>query len=129
MNTIIYHLGRVVIALIQWLPLPLVARLGRMGGGLAFCLDARHRRVAQKNLSMCFGGEKSPAEIAAITRENFRRLGENYVCAIKTAGMSFEELKPHLEFTGFEKLPAAIGFGFTGAGRTSVVFSKCSGCG
>ena len=84
-------------------------RLGRLGGGLAFHLDGRHRRVALKNLTMCFGQEKSPAEITVIARENFRRLGENYVCAIKTAGMSFEALKPHLEFSGFDKLPQRNG--------------------
>ena len=105
MNTVIYYLGRVVIVFIQWLPLRWVARLGRTGGGLVFYLDARHRRVAMKNLSMCFGREKVPSEIAALARENFRRMGENYACSIKTSAMSFEELKPHLEFTGFEKLP------------------------
>lgn len=98
-----------VIGFIQGLPLRLVARLGRMGGGLAFHLDGRHRRVALKNLTMCFGHEKSPAEIKAIAHENFRRLGENYACAIKTAGMSFEALKPHLEFVGFENLPQRNG--------------------
>ena len=107
MNALIYHLGRMVIVFIQWLPLRVVARLGRAGGGLAYHLDARHRRVAEKNLAMCFGCEKSPAEIAAIARENFRRIGENYASAVKTAGMSFEQLKPHLEFAGFEKLPTA----------------------
>lgn len=105
MNSIIYHLGRVVIVLIQWLPLAFVARVGRMGGGVAFYLDGRHRRVALKNLDMCFHREKSAAEIATIAHENFRRIGENYVCSIKTSSMEFEALKPHLEFVGFEKLP------------------------
>ena len=91
--------------LIQWLPLALVARVGRLGGGLAFYLDGRHRRVALKNLTMCFCREKSAAEITSIARENFRRIGENYACAVKTSGMEFNELKPHLEFVGFEKLP------------------------
>lgn len=109
MNTIIYHLGRVVIVFIQWLPLRLVAQMGRVGGGLFFHLDARHRRVALKNLTMCFGHEKTPAEITTIAQENFRRLGENYICAVKTAAMSFEALKPHLEFSGFQKLPQRNG--------------------
>ena len=54
---------------------------------------------------MCFGGEKSPAEIRELARENFRRIGENYLCAIKTAAMTAAELKPHLEFSGAERLP------------------------
>ncbi len=46
MNTLIYLLGRSVVAVLQALPLVWVARLGRTGGALAFWLDGRHRRVA-----------------------------------------------------------------------------------
>ena len=103
-NTLIYRGGRALIRFIQMLPLTLAARIGRVGFGLVFHLDARHRRVALKNLTMCFGREKSSEEITQIAHENFRRIGENYFCMVKTAAMSFEELKPHLEFSGFEKL-------------------------
>ena len=44
----------------------------------------RHRRVALRNLTMCFG-QRTPAEIRALARENFRRIGENFACAVKTA--------------------------------------------
>ena len=104
MDTLIYQLARVVIAMVQALPITLVARLGRAGGGLAYWIDARHRRVALKNLNMCFGQEKSPEEIRAIARENFRRIGENFACAVKTAAMSPEQLRPHFEFVGVEKI-------------------------
>jgi KDO2-lipid IV(A) lauroyltransferase len=104
-NALIYFTGRLVIRFIQCLPLRWVARLGRVAGGAAFYLDGRHRRVALQNLTQCFRAEKSPAEIRALARENFRRLGENYACAVKTAAMGFAELQPHLQFSGFEKLP------------------------
>jgi lipopolysaccharide heptosyltransferase II len=104
MDTLIYWFARVFVAMIQALPLTLVARLGRAGGGLAYWLDARHRRVALRNLTMCFGNEKSPGEIRALARENFRRLGENYASAIKTAAMSPEQLRLHFSFTGAEKI-------------------------
>jgi KDO2-lipid IV(A) lauroyltransferase len=104
MDALLYWFARAVIALIQALPLTLVARLGRAGGAAAFWLDARHRRVALRNLGMCFGGEKSPAEIRAIAKENFRRIGENYASAVKTAAMTPEEMKPHFKFTGAEKI-------------------------
>jgi KDO2-lipid IV(A) lauroyltransferase len=100
METPLYCLVRALVALLQSLPLTWVARLGRSGGGLAYWLDGRHRRVALRNLTMCFGREKSPAELRALAHENFRRLGENYACAIKTAAMSFEELRPRVEFVG-----------------------------
>jgi KDO2-lipid IV(A) lauroyltransferase len=49
---------------------------------------------------MCFGQEKSADEIRALARENFRRIGENFACAAKTASMTHEELKPYVEFVG-----------------------------
>ena len=89
MDTLIYWFARALITCIQPLPLKLVARLGRCGGGLAFWLDARHRRVALQNLTMCFSREKSPEEIRALARENFRRIGENFASAVKTARDEF----------------------------------------
>jgi lauroyl/myristoyl acyltransferase len=94
----LYLIARAIVALLQALPLRWVARLGRAGGALAWWLDARHRRVTLKNLNLCFGNEKSPDEIRALARENFRCIGENYACAVKTAAMSFEEFSSHVEF-------------------------------
>lgn len=108
MNFVIYWLGRAFIAFVQALPLRVVARLGRIGGGLAFYLTARYRHVTLNNLTMVFSKEKSPAEIRELAKENFRRIGENYASAIKTAGMTFEQLRPHLSFTGFEQFPPNI---------------------
>jgi KDO2-lipid IV(A) lauroyltransferase len=100
MENLLYFAARTLVALVQALPLGVVARLGRRCGALAFWLDARHRRVALENLTLCFGQEKSPAEIRALARENYRRIGENFACAVKTASMSLEELRPFVEFTG-----------------------------
>lgn len=100
MDAILYLLARALIWAIQALPLTWVARLGRAGGALAYWLDGRHRRVARRNLTMCFGHEKSAAEIRALAFENFRRIGESFACAAKTASMSFEELRPRVEFVG-----------------------------
>jgi len=94
----LYLLARAGIALIQSLPLTFVARLGRCIGALAFMVDRDHRRVALANLKMCFGDKKSAAEIRALARENFRRIGENFGCAIKTMAMSAEQLRPHIEW-------------------------------
>jgi lauroyl/myristoyl acyltransferase len=88
------------VALLLALPLRGAARLGRAAGTLGYWIDARHRGVAIRNLTMCFGQEKSADEIRALAKENFRRLGENFACAAKTASMTHEELKPHVEFIG-----------------------------
>lgn len=107
MESVLYGLARLVVAGLQALPLRLVARLGRAGGSVFYWLDARHRRVALANLTRCFQGEKTPAEITAIARENFRRIGETYACAIKTAGMTARELRDCVEVLGLERLPPA----------------------
>src|SRR5260221_375835 len=106
MDFLLYGIARALVKFFQMLPLRVVAVIGRMGGGLAYGVDARHRGVAIDNLTQCFGPEKSAMEIKALARENFKRLGETYCCAIKTAGMAWPELAPHLEFSGLEKLRA-----------------------
>jgi KDO2-lipid IV(A) lauroyltransferase len=107
MDVIIFVFASGLVALIQALPLKSAARLGRAFGALAFFLSGRYRRVAVENLTCCFGREKSAAEIREMARENFRQIGENCVCAIKTAAMSATELKPHVEFAGLDHLPPA----------------------
>jgi KDO2-lipid IV(A) lauroyltransferase len=106
MDRLLYLIVLALVKFLQALPLRWVARLGRAGGALAYSIDARHRRVAERNLAMCLGHEKSPEEIRALAKENFRRLGENYSCAIKTAAMPWDKLKPFVEFVGAEKAMA-----------------------
>jgi KDO2-lipid IV(A) lauroyltransferase len=99
MDTLIYLFARGVVAFLQGLPLVWVAQLGRALGALAYWLDGAHRRVALENLTLCFGHEKSPAQIRAIAKENFRRIGENYCSAVKTAAMTPWEMLPHFDLT------------------------------
>ena len=104
MDLLLYLIAFCVVKFLQALPLMWVARIGRAIGALVYRLDGRHRRVAHRNLGQCFSGEKTPAEIEALARENFRRIGENFACAVKTASMSLEELKPHFEVAGVKEM-------------------------
>ncbi len=97
METVLYWLASTLVRLLQALPLPWAAWLGRQCGGFAYWVDLRHRQVALQNLARCFGHEMSSAQIHALARENFRRLGENYASAIKTAAMTWSELAPSLD--------------------------------
>lgn len=107
MDRLIYALARMSVALVQALPLRWVARLGRCGGECVFWIDRRHRRMALQNLTRCFGSEKSPTEIRALAHENFRRIGENYCCAVKSAAMSEDQLRKVLEVRGVEPMKLA----------------------
>src|ERR1700753_545735 len=104
MNWLLYAFASGLIAFIRSFPVTWVARLGRCGGGLIYLLDARHRKVAIRNLTMCFGQEKSAEEIRALARENFRRIGENFAAAVKTSSMRPDQLHDHLEIKGVEKV-------------------------
>lgn len=100
MDALLYAVAWMLVHLLQALPLPWVARLGRAGGAIAAIVDLRHRRVATRNLNQCFARELTPKQLRALVRENFRRIGENYCCAIKTAAMTWEELRSSVEFVG-----------------------------
>ena len=102
MDTLLYIFARLLIGFIQALPLRVVAKLGRMGGGLFYLVDGRHRRMAQRNLQAAFP-QKSAAEVQCLAKENFKRIGENFSCAAKTAGMKNEDILDIVEVKGAEK--------------------------
>lgn len=104
MDTLLYGIMWIFLRIVQVTPLRVLAWMGRCGGELAFWLDGRHRRVAIGNLEACYGIEKSNPEIRALARENFRRLGENYICAAKTATMSPAQIRQVVEVRGVEKI-------------------------
>lgn len=104
LDTLLYLTARALLACVQALPMRWVVMLGRGCGAVAFRLDARHRRVARRNLAAAFP-EQSSAGIDALARENFRRIGENWACAIKTAGLPAGEITRLLEVVGGGKLP------------------------
>jgi lauroyl/myristoyl acyltransferase len=100
MEILLYCLALGLVHSLQALPLTLVAWVGRRVGGMAYYVDGRHRRVARENLTLAFQDEKNPKELRALAREHFRRLGENYACAIKTASMKPAALARHVQFVG-----------------------------
>jgi lauroyl/myristoyl acyltransferase len=105
MDALLYLFARALIGTLQLLPLGLAVRLGRLGGAIAWHLDRRHRRVALENLSAAFP-EKPAEEIRAIARENFKRLGENYLGGIKTASLSEGAIRRALTLDGRPHLPS-----------------------
>src|ERR1700685_3161208 len=106
MDQLLYLFASTIIKVFQAFPLNFLGRVGRCFGGLFYFIDARHRRVAIRNLTMCFGAEKSPAEIRALARENFQRIGENFVSAIKMVSVAHDQIDDRVELVGVEKLTA-----------------------
>jgi len=108
MDRVLYYAAFTVIRILQMLPLLWVARIGRLGGGIAYWIDSRHRKVALTNLTLCFQKERSASELREIARENFRRIGENYACAAKTAILESPQLQSCFQIVGHEKLAFSI---------------------
>lgn len=67
----------------------------RLGAGLGWCaakLSTSRRRVVERNLRIAFGREKTPAELAALTAEVFKRSGANLISSLCTARMTEAQL-------------------------------------
>jgi len=62
--------------LLHWLPFPLLAALGRSLGALLYATARSRRRVALRNLQLCFP-EKTVEEREAIAREHFKWLARS----------------------------------------------------
>ena len=62
--------------LLHWLPLPLLAALGRGLGALLHTLAGSRRRIALRNLELCFPAMPE-AERRAVVREHFGWLGRS----------------------------------------------------
>jgi len=62
--------------LLQWLPLGVQAWLGRGIGALLHAFAGRRRRIALRNVELCFP-EKSPEQRRALVREHFGWLGRS----------------------------------------------------
>lgn len=108
---LLYALGRSLVFVIQLFPLTWVAAFGRLAGRLAFVVDKRHRRVAIGQLEWYLEQTQTEGDPESMAREHYQRLGENYVSAIKTAGMSSASLRKHLEFEGLDMLQSEKGEG------------------
>ncbi len=71
MTAFLTRLGVFLLWALHWLPLSLQAMIGNLVGWLAYFLTSRRRKVAQRNLELCFP-EMSGAEIRRLVRRNIQ---------------------------------------------------------
>ena len=89
--------------LLHWLPLPMLAAMGRALGALLYRVAGSRRRVALRNLELCFP-EKSAAEREAIAREHFGWLARSLLERGVLSYASAERLRRLTRFKGDVKL-------------------------
>ena len=94
--------------LLHWLPLPLLAALGQALGALLYRVAGSRRRVALRNLELCFP-EKSEAERQQIAREHFGWLARSLLERGVLSYASPERLRRLTRFKGEVKLAETSG--------------------
>ena len=88
----VYLLYRAGSAIASALPLRLLFILGGFLGFCAWLILPGYRRLANRNVSIAFGSEKSPAESRRLVRRHFQRLGANFLCSVKLSTMPAEKI-------------------------------------
>ena len=104
----ITRIGLLVMWLLHFLPLPLLARVGRGLGGLLFRLARERRNVARTNLRLCFP-DAGQAQRDAWLREHFALFGRSFLERGLTWWASPARLKRLIKVQGWQHLEALRG--------------------
>ncbi len=97
LDFIVYLLYRSGSAIASALPLPLLFVFGEFFGFCAWIILGNYRRLAQRNVTIAFGNEKSPRQLRRLVRRHFQRLGANLLCSVKLTGMPLEKMATRIE--------------------------------
>ncbi len=108
MDRFVFLLYRTLCRLISLPPIGVVFRIGAALGFLAHAVLGSYRRLVIANMTLAFGGEKTPREIRRMARKHFTRLGGNFFSAVKLATMSPEKIRKHVQIEGLELLKEAV---------------------
>jgi len=92
LDFIVYLLYRSGSAIASALPLPVLFVFGEFLGFCAWLVSGKYRRLAQRNVAIAFGSEKSPREARRLVCHHFQRLGANLLCSVKLTQMSPEKI-------------------------------------
>ena len=93
----VYLLYRAGSAIASALPLPVLFVFGEFLGFCAWIVLGNYRHLAQRNIAIAFGSEKSPRELRRLVRRHFQRLGGNLLCSIKLGVMPSEKIAERIE--------------------------------
>ena len=93
----VYLLYRAGWAIASALPLPVLFVFGEFLGFCAWIVLGNYRHLAQRNIAIAFGREKSPRELRRLVRRHFQRLGGNLLCSIKLGVMPLEKIAARIE--------------------------------
>ncbi|NND00625.1 MAG: lysophospholipid acyltransferase family protein [Gammaproteobacteria bacterium] len=102
--------GLALLRLLSMLPLPAIAVLGQGLGMLAYCLIGSRRRIALRNISVCFP-EWTLAKCRMINRQHFRLVGQTLFTTPMNMWVSESRFDRLVEITGRQHYDAALAAG------------------
>ncbi|MBL8484447.1 MAG: lipid A biosynthesis acyltransferase [Rhodocyclaceae bacterium] len=108
MSRLFTHAGLALMRLLQYLPLGLLARLGRGLGAMLYRLAHERRGVVQTNLRLCFP-ELDEAARERLAREHFAVFGRSFLERGFTFWASESKLRRLVRVHGLEHLQALAG--------------------
>jgi lipopolysaccharide heptosyltransferase II len=98
---ILYRAGSAIAAA---LPLRLLFAAGQILGSCAWLVSGKYRRLAEHNVGIAFGDEKSPHELRRLVHRHFRRLGANLLCSVKLTQMSPKKILQRVTVENIESM-------------------------
>jgi heptosyltransferase II len=104
LHFVVYLFYRAGSAVVAALPLRLLFVFGQFLGFCAWVLSSKYRRLAQRNVAIAFGDEKSPRELRRLVRQHFRRIGANLLCSFKLTQMPPEKILEQVEVENIEAM-------------------------
>ena len=104
LDFVVYLLYRAGLAIASGLPLPVLFALGEFLGFCAWVLSGKYRRLAQRNVAIAFGNEKTPREMRCLVRRHFQRLGANLLCSVKLTAMPPEKILQRVKVDNIEAM-------------------------
>jgi KDO2-lipid IV(A) lauroyltransferase len=108
MDSIGYAAYKALTLVFSLLPRRLCLAAGRSIGLLAFRLDRKHRAVALGNLTIAFGKERPPSELAALAKKAFKRLGSDFADILKVSGYPREKVLRLIMIEGRNNIENAL---------------------
>src|SRR5438132_7982294 len=104
LDFVVYVLFRAGSAIAAALPLRFLFAVGQFLGCCAWLVSRKYRHLAERNVAIAFGDEKSPRELHCLVRDHFRRLGANFLCSAKLTAMPPEQILQRVKVENIEAM-------------------------
>ena len=104
LDFVVYLFYRAGSAIAAALPLRFLFGVGQFLGFCAWLSSRKYRHLAQRNVAIAFGNEKSPRELRRLVRRHFQRLGANLLCSAKLTTMRPEQILRRVKVENIEAM-------------------------